>query len=245
MKTPENGRQIYATVREDLYLAAKSRATELRMPLRRFIEHALELALSDHAASSPAPGAAGDPTGKTNTWKCRRSSLLGLPWSSPRMRPSGWSEPYFAPRTPHQAVIEWFPRQEAPYQMANLLLDTTVLNDYRRGDTGARTVIDKISGGKLPPRFVPLTIFDIWGSSDLDRRSEMGYLGMLRFLEEAPLSNEAARVAGLWVAALDEEERKQLTRFALVAATAREREEPICTRSPEPYSKFYSEFVSY
>ena len=39
-------RQIYASIREDIYLAAKSRATELRIPLRRFIEQALELALA-------------------------------------------------------------------------------------------------------------------------------------------------------------------------------------------------------
>ena len=49
-------RQIYASVREDLYLAAKARATELRIPLRAFIEHALQLALtgqSDGAEDEP------------------------------------------------------------------------------------------------------------------------------------------------------------------------------------------------
>ena len=39
-------RQIYASVREDVYLAAKARATELRMPLRQFIEMALELVVA-------------------------------------------------------------------------------------------------------------------------------------------------------------------------------------------------------
>ena len=48
----ENTRQIYASIREDLYIAAKGRATELRMPLRRFIEHALELALSGNPVSA-------------------------------------------------------------------------------------------------------------------------------------------------------------------------------------------------
>ena len=47
-------RQIYASVREDLYLAAKARATELRMPLKEFVEMALELALSGQAPSSPS-----------------------------------------------------------------------------------------------------------------------------------------------------------------------------------------------
>ena len=39
-------RQIYASVREDVYLAAKARATQLRMPLRQFIEMALELVVA-------------------------------------------------------------------------------------------------------------------------------------------------------------------------------------------------------
>ena len=43
----ENTRQLYASIREDIYLAAKSRATALRMPLREFIEYALELALTE------------------------------------------------------------------------------------------------------------------------------------------------------------------------------------------------------
>ena len=51
-KNEERTRQIYAAIREDLYLDAKARATEMRMPLREFIEHALELALNK---KSPSP----------------------------------------------------------------------------------------------------------------------------------------------------------------------------------------------
>ena len=39
-------RQLYASIREDIYLAAKSRAAELRLPMRRFIEDALLSAIS-------------------------------------------------------------------------------------------------------------------------------------------------------------------------------------------------------
>lgn len=42
----EPTRQIYASIREDIYLAAKARATELRLPMRRFIEEALANAIS-------------------------------------------------------------------------------------------------------------------------------------------------------------------------------------------------------
>ena len=42
-------RQLYASIREDIYLAAKAKATELRLPLRRFIEDALEAAIQGGA----------------------------------------------------------------------------------------------------------------------------------------------------------------------------------------------------
>ncbi len=45
-KPEQPTRQIYASVRDDIYLAAKARAAELRIPLRRFLEQALEQALS-------------------------------------------------------------------------------------------------------------------------------------------------------------------------------------------------------
>ena len=47
----ENTRQIFASVREDLYLAAKARAAELRIPLREFVELALDLTLSGQMVS--------------------------------------------------------------------------------------------------------------------------------------------------------------------------------------------------
>ena len=42
-------RQLYAAIREDLYLAAKAKSTELRIPLREFLERAIELALDRDA----------------------------------------------------------------------------------------------------------------------------------------------------------------------------------------------------
>lgn len=49
-------RQLYAQIREDLYLGAKARAAEMRVPLRTFLENALEMALNGERNQSPAPG---------------------------------------------------------------------------------------------------------------------------------------------------------------------------------------------
>ena len=38
-------RQLYAQIREDLYLGAKTRAAEMRVPMREFIERAIASAL--------------------------------------------------------------------------------------------------------------------------------------------------------------------------------------------------------
>ena len=48
----EPTRQLYASIREDIYLAAKSRAAQLRLPLRRFIEDALVNAIDGDSATS-------------------------------------------------------------------------------------------------------------------------------------------------------------------------------------------------
>mgnify|MGYP001204114346 CR=1 FL=1 len=51
-KTDTGTRQIYASIREDLYLAAKNRATELRIPLREFVELAIALTLKKDSTTS-------------------------------------------------------------------------------------------------------------------------------------------------------------------------------------------------
>lgn len=45
-KATQPTRQLYAQIREDIYLASKARAAEMRVPLREFIEDALESALT-------------------------------------------------------------------------------------------------------------------------------------------------------------------------------------------------------
>ena len=48
-------RQLYAQIREDLYIGAKTRAAEMRVPMREFIERAISAALEDNGRmASPA-----------------------------------------------------------------------------------------------------------------------------------------------------------------------------------------------
>lgn len=57
-------RQIYATVREDIYLAAKAKAAELRIPLRELLEQSLllmlDVTINDENSTSTQPSSLWD-----------------------------------------------------------------------------------------------------------------------------------------------------------------------------------------
>tara|TARA_B100000809_G_C14783390_1_gene403813 strand:- start:287 stop:610 length:324 start_codon:yes stop_codon:yes gene_type:complete len=71
MITPQERptRQIYASVREDLYLAAKARSTELRIPLRKFLEEALELALTGEGRAASSTEIENSPSRQPSIWE--------------------------------------------------------------------------------------------------------------------------------------------------------------------------------
>ena len=76
-------RQIYASVREEVYLAAKARAAELRVPLRELIEMALENTLTDRGQPLPSAGASRSRT-RSSIWddeylKMQTQQPLGSP----------------------------------------------------------------------------------------------------------------------------------------------------------------------
>ena len=62
-------RQIYASIREDVYLAAKAKAAELRMPMKSFIEQALLLALSGQGDLQQSQGSTTVPLNPPSIWE--------------------------------------------------------------------------------------------------------------------------------------------------------------------------------
>ena len=51
-KITEPTRQLYAQIKEDIYLASKAKAAEMRVPLREFLENALANALEPGAGKT-------------------------------------------------------------------------------------------------------------------------------------------------------------------------------------------------
>ena len=89
---------------------------------------------------------------------------------------------------------------KAVQTMADILLDATVFLDYRSGVRGAQSLFEQIVRKEISASVSPFTVFQLWGMADLDRQAEMGYTSMLTFLEEAPLTVQAAKTARLWTA---------------------------------------------
>ena len=130
--------------------------------------------------------------------------------------------------------------------MADMLLDATVFRDCLGGEEAALAILRRIMDESIKASVSPVTVLELWQSPEMDRRAEIRYSGILSFLEEAPLTVDAAKTAGMWLASLDsEDDRAELARCALVAATAKERGEPVCTRSADSFTRFYSEVVDY
>ncbi len=128
--------------------------------------------------------------------------------------------------------------------MADFLLDASVFRAYLGGDRSARRVVDRVLDGSETAAVSSATVFELWRDPALDRRTEMALTALVGFVEVAPLSAEAAKRAGLLLAACDTDSRESLGHHALVAAVALEREEPICTLEADRYSDFGVELVA-
>ena len=129
--------------------------------------------------------------------------------------------------------------------MAEMLLDTTVFNDLRKGDHEARKLVEAILEGELNAAVSPMTVCELWHLGNIDRRTEIGFLSVLRFIEEAQPDIEIARTAGLWLADYDEINGRKGAYVSVAAATAKQLGIPICTRDTESFEQFDVETTSY
>lgn len=129
--------------------------------------------------------------------------------------------------------------------MADMLLDLTLFDDLRQGDTEARKIVEAILDGEIKAAVSPMTVCELWHRGEIDRRAEIGFLSVLRFVEEVAPDVEVARTAGLWLADLDLDSGRDSTCVAVAAATAKRLAIPVCTRDPESFSPFDVEIKDY
>ena len=128
--------------------------------------------------------------------------------------------------------------------MADALLDTTVFIDYYRGDAGAKDLIDAVIDGSLTASYSSLTSFEIWIGIG-NREEEIDFLAVLSQCEEAPLTASMARTAAIWLKGRSLRRAEGLFRDALIAATANERGEAICTRNVRDFERLSIDVRTY
>ena len=62
------------------------------------------------------------------------------------------------------------------------VVDSSVLLGYKDGHEGCQDILYKAIDRDIEIIISPLTISKIWSSPDFDRKSEIGYLGLLEFI---------------------------------------------------------------
>ena len=132
--------------------------------------------------------------------------------------------------------------------MVDMLLDETLFADFRVGDEGARAIVEDILDGRVKAGISPLTAYRVWRGLGMDRRAEIVLLSLLRFVEEAPLSVDAAKRAGLWAAEGRDGEGETPDDggyYALVASTALDVQAPVCTRNAAAFERFGADVLDY
>jgi len=130
--------------------------------------------------------------------------------------------------------------------MSDALFDTGVFIDWWRGDTGAVNLVDGVKTGHLTASYSSLTIAELWQLPELGRQEEIEYVALTRrYLQEAPLGFEAARLAGRWLRDCTSNQRRELFADALIAATAQLRGEPVYSRNDRQLRRFYADIQPY
>ena len=118
--------------------------------------------------------------------------------------------------------------------MADMLLDASLFRAYLGGDRSARRVVDRVLEGSETAAVSSVTVFELWRDPDLDRRTEMALTALIGFVEVAPLSADAAKRAGLLLAARDNGNGASVGNHALVAAVAWSEESRSAPSTPAP-----------
>lgn len=76
------------------------------------------------------------------------------------------------------------------------VIDSSVLKSYANGKSKAVELIYSAIDGNISLAISSYTLYKVWTDESFDRRSEIGYLGLLKFLNVVNIDSEIAKVAG-------------------------------------------------
>ena len=135
--------------------------------------------------------------------------------------------------------------------MADYLFDTTVFIDYHRGNPEAESLVERLRQGSISASYCALTLVELWiGIStildeELKRKEEIKYKALFTLMDSAPVSDEDAKLAGIWLGKLDESARKELFADAIIGAVASRRGEVVRTKNKEHFEQLSVQTETY
>jgi len=108
-------------------------------------------------------------------------------------------------------------------------LDTTFLIDWQRVDPRIDSLRNELIAGQHELSIDPIIEAEFFAAQRVDRDKQLVFEGVQSIAEWVPLTSEACRLAGSWLARLDVPSRRRHFGDALIAATAALRDATLIT----------------
>lgn len=122
--------------------------------------------------------------------------------------------------------------------MTNLqiILDSSVLQEYKRGSEQVKRFVHRIIDGDIYAGVSALSLVTLWSDHNFDRKTEIGFSTILKFMEVVPLDASVAKLMPANVSLTDKS--LPFIEISAVASTAKVYECPIVCEKTESYDGF-------
>ena len=74
-----------------------------------------------------------------------------------------------------------------------ILLDSSVLQEYKRGSEHVKRFVHRIIDGDISAGVSALSLVSLWSDQNFDRKTEIGFSTILKFMEVIPLDASVAK----------------------------------------------------
>ena len=128
--------------------------------------------------------------------------------------------------------------------MTDAVFDTTVFIDSHNRLSGATSLMEAASTGRLAAAYSSTSVFELW-SREMSRDEETYHRANLIFLREVPFTSDLAMQVGAWLRSATRVQRLRFAADAMIAATAASLGATIYTRNPRDFTRFYTDVKSY
>ncbi len=123
------------------------------------------------------------------------------------------------------------------------IVDSSVLLGYKDGHGECQNLLYKAIDGEIDMVVSPLTITKIWSDPSFDRKSEIGYLGLLEFIRVCTIDTETATKSGHYLRQYSADTEIDLE-VANIISISEISGYPLITNSKGLYEGIYDDIMS-